>query len=59
MIEKGSQNNSTKLLSVQVQRGNDNKNITGIQFIFSTAGNSVTKVVNDVPAQNQKKIYRS
>jgi len=49
--------NATKLMSIQVERGNDNVELSGIQFIFSSRGSSITKIVEDVPLKNQKKTY--
>tara|TARA_Y100000310_G_scaffold294100_1_gene324294 strand:- start:4116 stop:5438 length:1323 start_codon:yes stop_codon:yes gene_type:complete len=44
-------------MSIQIERGADDVNLSGIQFVFSKGGNSISEIVYNVPNQNQKKTY--
>jgi hypothetical protein len=46
-----------KIARVQVKRGNDNANLTGIDFTFFSEGNSVNEKKLEVPAKNEIKVY--
>ncbi len=46
-----------KIARVQVKRGNDNVNLTGLDFNFVSKGVSINKNKTDVPQPNQIKVY--
>ncbi len=46
-----------KIARVQVKRGNDNVNLTGLDFNFVSKGVSINKNKTNVPQPNQIKVY--
>jgi hypothetical protein len=50
--------NSSRLATVQLRRGQDNSDAVGVDVIFSFEGNSVTHFVLDMPARNSKMVYK-
>lgn len=49
--------NKSRLGIVQVERGSDEADLIGLNFIFSFGGNSVSHYSGDVPGVNNQKIY--
>jgi FlaG/FlaF family flagellin (archaellin) len=46
-----------KIARVQIKRGNDNANLTGLDFNFVKQGNSKKNQTTEVPQPNQIKVY--